>query len=94
MNEKDNIELKEVNERLNGMERNVSEMGSDVKDIRIALLGNEYNPNSLIKRIETLEVFKSKVEVKIFKAQVIGFFVGAIIEFIYKGVTILQAMHK
>lgn len=75
-------QLKELNERFANMEKTVSE----IKD---ALLGNEFNEKAAYKtRIEVLEEFKSKVELKILKAQVwgttIGFLLCAVLELIYK----------
>lgn len=89
MTQIENQQIKDLTGRFDSFEEGFGELKDGVKEIRDALLGNEYNEKSAYKaRLEVLEIFKAKVEVKILKATIWGVAIGSIIavllEFLYK----------
>jgi len=48
----------------------ISELSTDIKAIKNALLGDEYNPNGYIKRLEKVEL--TQTEFKEYKQRIIG----------------------
>ena len=85
----ENSQIKELSERVDSVDATLSHVKQDVKDIRDAILGTEFNRNqSYMARLDELETFKKTTEVKIIKAQVYatvaGFAIGAAVEFLIK----------
>ncbi len=42
------------------MQQQINDIESDVKEIKALLIGNEYNDNSLIKRVKEVEDYQKK----------------------------------
>ena len=42
------------------MQEQINTMASDLKEVKNALLGNEFNKNGLMQRVEKIESYQSK----------------------------------
>ena len=99
MSEIENAQIRDLNDKFGSIEEKLDTTISSLNRVTDAILGTEYNPGGAYKtRIENLELFKTKIELKIFKAQVWATVVGgiliALLELLYKSASIWASVHK
>lgn len=63
------------------MQQQVNNIEKDLKEVKAALLGNEYNPNGFVKRVEKLEKYQSNDKKQKWTLAGIGLALGFVLKY-------------
>ena len=63
------------------MQNQINNIEKDVKELREALIGNDFNPNGFVKRVEILEKYQSNDKKQKWTLAGIGLAIGFILKF-------------
>ena len=66
------------------LSKQIEHLQKDVKEVKDALLGNEYNPNGFAKRVEKLEEYQQKDKKHKWTLAGIGLAIGFFIKLLIK----------
>lgn len=63
------------------MQEQVNNIERDLKEVKEALLGNEYNPNGFIKRVEKVEKYQANDKKQKWTLAGVGLAIGFILKY-------------